>query len=255
MGKNLVAIPAYNCEKQVPRVLERIQKHLLNRVDEVIVIENRSTRDNTLQAAIEFSKSEPSGKIKVIQNNENYGLGGSHKVAINYGLENNFDYICFIHGDDQTNPKEMNALLDCVERDPELSAALGARFMKGSTLHGYNFLRKVANFFLVLLYTIVTFKRTYELGAGLSVHRLSDFKDLRYQTFTFDFNYYIYMLLDYYSKRAKVKFVPISYYETDQISNVGNFHIGMLTLKCLFRWKFRGLKKYSYKDLKFSVMG
>ena len=49
--------------------------------------------------------------IKVLKNRENYGLGGSHKVAFNYAIENNFDYIIVLHGDDQGSISDMIPVL------------------------------------------------------------------------------------------------------------------------------------------------
>ena len=46
MDKILVFIPAYNCEKQIVRVLAQFDEEVLKYVTEIIVINNRST-DNS----------------------------------------------------------------------------------------------------------------------------------------------------------------------------------------------------------------
>ena len=38
-------------------------------------------------------------------------MGGSHKVAFNYAIENNFDYIIVLHGDDQGSISDMIPVL------------------------------------------------------------------------------------------------------------------------------------------------
>lgn len=48
--KTLLFIPAYNCEKQLPRVLDQIDVEIIPYLDEVLVIENQST-DGTLEVA------------------------------------------------------------------------------------------------------------------------------------------------------------------------------------------------------------
>ncbi len=78
--KILLFIPAYNCEKQIPRVLNQCLN--INKViNEIIVVDNQST-DNTLLAA-----SEAAEKIEVpvtiVRNNDNYGLGGLTKLHFN----------------------------------------------------------------------------------------------------------------------------------------------------------------------------
>lgn len=39
--------------------------------------------------------------VKLLRKDKNYGLGGSHKVSFNYAIENGFDYVIVLHGDDQ----------------------------------------------------------------------------------------------------------------------------------------------------------
>ena len=51
----LLFIPAYNCEKQIVRVLDSLDGRIMSYVDEVIVVNNRST-DGTEDAVREFMR-------------------------------------------------------------------------------------------------------------------------------------------------------------------------------------------------------
>ena len=96
--KILLFIPAYNCEKQITRVLDQLDDDVFKIIREVIVINNRST-DNTEKVVADYIKTH-NRNIKLLRNNENYGLGGSHKVAFDYAKKNNFDYVivlCFMN--------------------------------------------------------------------------------------------------------------------------------------------------------------
>ena len=128
----LLFIPAYNCEKQIVRVLESLDRRIMSYIDEVVVINNRST-DGTEDAVREFMRTHTYMPVRLFRNKDNYGLGGSHKVAFNYAVKEGFDYIIVLHGDDQGNihdflpvlKKEIYRGYDCV---------LGARFMLQSHL-------------------------------------------------------------------------------------------------------------------------
>ena len=98
--KILVFIPGYNCEKQIVRVLKQFDKEVLKYIDEVIFVNNRST-DNTERAVLNYKKEHPEIPIRIFRNDENYNLGGSHKVAFNYALKYKYDYLIVLHGDDQ----------------------------------------------------------------------------------------------------------------------------------------------------------
>src|SRR2546427_941774 len=80
MSRHLVFIPAYNCARQIARVLRQFESLPTGFVDRVLVIDNRST-DETLQVACDAARQFTSCEIQVCRNVENYGLGGSQKVG------------------------------------------------------------------------------------------------------------------------------------------------------------------------------
>ena len=91
----------YNCEKQITRVLNQLTPEVCNYITEVIIVNNRST-DNGEEAVEQYLKSRDiQTRVKLLRNDENYGLGGSHKVAFEYAIDNGFDYVVVLHGDDQ----------------------------------------------------------------------------------------------------------------------------------------------------------
>ena len=98
----LLFIPAYNCEKQIKRVLEQLDESVMRYITEVIVVNNRST-DDTEKQVMDFKLFHWSMPVKLLRNNDNCGLGGSHKVAFDYALKHGFEYVIVLHGDDQGN--------------------------------------------------------------------------------------------------------------------------------------------------------
>ena len=141
--KILIFIPMYNCEKQISRVISQFDEDTQKLFDEILIVDNIS-EDNSLKAAEESLKKLNNIKTTLIQNKENVSLGGSHKVAFNYAIENNYDYIIVLHGDDQGSIKDIVSYI----KDKtafQYDAFLGARFMKGATIKGYSFIRIAGN--------------------------------------------------------------------------------------------------------------
>lgn len=239
--KILVAIPAYNCEKQIGRVLAGFDKALLDRVEKVIVIDNISS-DNTVKTAQQAAKKISSDKIEVWQNKQNYNLGGTHKVAFLAGEKMGMDYVAILHGDDQAKTEELNLLIDAAEAHPEKGAFLGCRFMKGSKLTGYSWQRVWGNRAINLIYSIVAMRVSRDLGSGLNLFRLSDLSDHHYLNFGDTITFNIDLLLDYFRKKTPLVFIPISWREEDQISNARNFKVGSTAIKKLFAWRFNQTK-------------
>ena len=88
--KILLFIPAYNCEKQIGRVLNQLDHKVLSYITDVLVVNNRST-DHTEQVVLDYIAAHPDKPVKLVRNTENDGLGGSQKMAFMYAVSHGYD--------------------------------------------------------------------------------------------------------------------------------------------------------------------
>ena len=232
MDKILLFIPMYNCEKQIVRVLDQLTPHVCELLSEVIIVNNRST-DNGEKAVSEYLDThEKSVKLSLLRNQENYGLGGSHKVAFKYAREHGFDYVIVLHGDDQGDISNIVPYLESGEYR-NYDCFLGARFMKGSRLAGYSGFRTFGNIVYNLLFSVVCGKWITDLGSGLNLYRVSILESdfyLKYKD-NLMFNYCMIMGSTFY--RHRIRFFPIIWREDDQVSNVKMVNQAVVVLKLL----------------------
>jgi len=228
----LVFIPAYRCAAQVTRVIDQFDEHVQRWIDTVIVVDNRSP-DDTLDAAIERAGTTlRATRFIGWRNDDNYGLGGSHKAAFRFAIEQGFDYLVVLHGDDQADIRDLLPQLESgAYRDAD--CLLGARFMRGSRLVGYSALRTVGNRVYNALFSLVAGRRIHDLGSGLNMYRLAAFSDFYYKGFPDDLTFNYVMLLGSYQARQRVRFFPISWREEDQVSNVRLFRQAFKVLALL----------------------
>lgn len=236
-NKILVFIPMYNCEKQIGRVIDQLLGEIKYYISEAIIINNCST-DNSEQVVLEKLKNlNTDFPIKLLRNNENYGLGGSHKVAFKYAVENKFDYIIVLHGDDQGNIDDFVPLLKN-NTYQKYDCCLGARFMKESRILGYSKFRTFGNKVYNLVFSAFLGKRIYDLGSGLNCYNVKLLKNNFFHRFTDNLTFNCYMLLatDYY--KQNIKFFPISWREEDQISNVKMISQALTTLLLVVKYFF-----------------
>ncbi len=219
MDRILLFIPMYNCEKQIVRVLAQLNQEVCSFLSEVIIVNNRST-DGGEDAVREYLSSHPLDlPVKLMRNNENYGLGGSHKVAFRYAVKRKFDYIIVLHGDDQGNLADLVPYLKS-RAYADFDGLLGARFMKGARLEGYSGFRTFGNRVYNLLFSAGTGKRIYDLGSGLNMYRVETLQNrfyIRYKD-NLMFNYCMILGSSYFKHR--IRFFPIVWREDDQVSNV-----------------------------------
>ena len=232
MSKILLFIPMYNCEKQIPRVLGQLTDEVCSYLSEVIIINNRST-DNGETVVEEYLKTHNLPiKASLFRNDDNYGLGGSHKVAFQYAMDNGFDYAILLHGDDQGDISNILPYLKD-ESYKNYDCFLGARFMKGSQLQGYSKFRTFGNRVYDLLFSIGCGYSVYDLGSGLNMYNVNILKDKFYLKYKDNlmFNYCMVMGSAYF--KHKVKFFPIIWREDDQVSNVKMVNQAITVLKML----------------------
>lgn len=229
----LVFIPAYNCSKQIPRVLRQLQNLPTSLTIDVLVLDNRSPDDTVSQAiAAAASLTVP---VKVARNRANYGLGGSHKAAFKHAAQNGYSYVVVLHGDDQGSIQDLVPhLLHGTHR--QYDAFLGARFMKGSHLQGYSRFRTFGNRVYNLAFSAVARTRLFDLGSGLNVYKVSSLARQNWLYFANDLTFNYYMILAGSAWRWKTAFFPISWREDDQMSNVKLFKQARQTAALLARF-------------------
>lgn len=228
----LVFIPVYNCGPQIPRVIDQFAT-VGGLPDDlaVLCVDNRSS-DGSLGIAEAALTRSPVSEKYLLQNNDNYGLGGSHKVAIEFARQHGFDYLVVLHGDDQGSIADLQPLLANGEHR-RCDALLGARFMRGATLIGYSPLRTIANYVFNGIFSAVARRRFYDLGSGLNLFKTEMFENGFHLKYADDLTFNYYLILGLADHRYSFRFFPINWREDDQVSNAKLFSQGLRMLKLL----------------------
>lgn len=120
--KILLWVPALNSEKTIERVFDKIKKLKFNY--HVLLVDNHSS-DKTVSIAEEYVKKH-NFSCTIIKNLKNEGYGGSNKIAWQYGMYNNFDYLIVLHSDDQYPVEYSDKLIETLKRTKS-DMVLGSR--------------------------------------------------------------------------------------------------------------------------------
>ncbi|GHV96379.1 hypothetical protein AGMMS50293_26990 [Spirochaetia bacterium] len=253
MDKILVFIPMYNCEKQIPRVLAKIaflsekQKY----ISEILIIDNGS-KDRSIYAASRAAE-QVAVKITIVKNRENVYLGGSHKVAFNYAIDNNFDYVIVLHGDDQGDIHDILPFLENGEYK-KYDSFLGSRFHKDSRLINYSRFRIFGNRVFNTLVSIAVRRKISDLGSGLNMYQVGYLKSRFYLYFPNNLTFNVYLLLYGIYVKSLFKEFPLTWKEEDQTSNAKLFSQSMEIAGLMFRYAFGRKKLFSIKANTYSDM-
>jgi len=114
--KILVAIPAYNAEETLPRLVAQLKE--TPQVSSVLVVDDGS-HDNTAEVA------RKSGAT-VISFKNNFGKGASLKIAFRYAIVKGYDYVITMDADLQHEISTIPAMIDAVVQE-EADLVIGSR--------------------------------------------------------------------------------------------------------------------------------
>jgi len=142
-----IIMPAYNEEKTIIEILEKVSEVKIDGVNkEVIVIDDCST-DNTLN----LLRKNKNLYDQLIESNENCGKGASVKKGL---LKANGDYILFQDADLEYDPKDYIKLLEPILRF-NADLVVGSRLVASQLTRVYYFWHKVGNKFITFLFNFM----------------------------------------------------------------------------------------------------
>lgn len=118
--RTLVAIPVYNEQRHVLRVLELVLQHAPP-PRQVLVIDDGST-DATPTLLAQFP-------VEVIRHSKNRGYGRSMQDAFRWAAVDNFDWVITMDCDEQHEPAAIPRFVEAIERD-DLDVVSGSRYME-----------------------------------------------------------------------------------------------------------------------------
>ena len=232
----LIFIVAYNAEKNIEGVLQRIPKDLFQRADlhtEVLVIDDSSS-DNTFTTAL---KHESAGNIPVraLVNPKNLGYGGNQKLGYHYALLHNFDYVALLHGDGQYAPERLPELLTPLFSG-ESDAVFGSRMLnRPDALRGgmpmYKF---VGNIILTTLQNFLTGAQLSEWHSGYRIYSTSILRRIPFDRNSNNFDFDTDIIIQLLGANARIREIPIPTYYGDEICHVNGIPYGCrILLSCL----------------------
>lgn len=227
-----VYIPAYNCQNQIVKVLDKVLDNQ-DFFNDIYLIDNCST-DKTVHYAKQ-KENKFGKKLNIIVNPRNLGYGGTHKVIFNDALEKNIDYALVLHGDDQA---DINDFIPFIKDKTYLNknALLGARFMSSSKLFNYSYFRKFGNIVFNILYSISLGKKIFDLGSGINLYSKKCFADLNYKKFNDDLTFNYQNTINMFKNINDLVFIPITWREEGQLSNVKIITQTLTVFKILIKY-------------------
>lgn len=146
--KLTVIVPAYNEEKTITNILNKLNEVvLIGGIQKEIIVVNDCSRDNTEQMVQTFIASNPNCNIKYYKHEVNKGKGAALHTGI---AEATGDYLIVQDADLEYDPNEFNLLIKPI-LDGFADVVYGSRFVGGRAHRILFFWHSIGNAFLTHL--------------------------------------------------------------------------------------------------------
>ena len=155
--KVLVIIPVYNEEKNISKVLDRIEASNANL--DVLVVDDGST-DNTYAACVDRKN------VSVVRLPSNLGIGGARQTGFKFAFYNDYDAVVQLDGDDQHNPVYIDSML--LKLKAGYNLCIGSRFINYKGFQS-SFMRRTGISLLYNLIKLITGQRVTDPTSGFRV--------------------------------------------------------------------------------------
>lgn len=148
-----VIIPAYNEERYIYQVLQRIQSvTLIHNIEKEILVVDDHSKDDTGKQVTLFSNDYPTVKLQYIRHEFNQGKGAALRTGIKRAKG---DYIVIQDADLEYDPQEFNILLEPVLKG-FADVVYGSRFMGSGPHRVLFFWHTIGNKWLTMLSNMFT---------------------------------------------------------------------------------------------------
>lgn len=247
--KVAIVVVAYNAEKTLRSVLDRIQPDMVKRISSVIICDDSST-DDTYNKALEYRHNNTQLPILVIRNPTNQGYGGNQKTGYQIAFDNGADIVVMLHGDGQYAPEILNEMIEPFT-DPDVDAVFGSRMMTNGTARqgGMPLYKYYGNKILTTCENLLAGADLSEWHSGYRAYRVSTLKTLPLNHNSDGFDFDTQIILQLLERDAKIVEVAIPTFYGDEICYVDGVtyarQIMVHTLK--YRLQMIGFGRNSHK--------
>lgn len=215
-----VVVPALN---EGDRIAGVIQKLILHGFHNIVVVNDGST-DHTSQAIPDIPG------VYELKHIVNLGPGASTMTGIRFALDQGADYIATIDADHQSDPGELNDLIQAMKDRSQVDLMIGSRFLRQNDIplsrRMYNFFGNFISYLITGLYITDS-----QSGFKIMTRRFAEKLNIDYNGFEFCID----IIKKAKMNQFKVAEAPVSVIYTKETMAKGqSFREGLLMLGRLF---------------------
>jgi glycosyltransferase involved in cell wall biosynthesis len=235
LGRRRVGIHvvAFQAERFIAGVLERIPPALRDLFAEILVIDDSSS-DLTYEAARAAGDRLDLGNVTVLRTPFNRGYGGNQKLGYLHALRQGWDYVVLLHGDGQYAPEFLPEIVVALDRD-EPDALIASRMInRRDALRGGMPLHKwLGNQVLTAIENRMLASRLSEFHSGYRAYKVEALRSIPFQLDSDDFHFDTEILVQLLRTGRRIVEIPTGTFYGDEISRVNGIAYAVNCLKAV----------------------
>ncbi len=247
----LIFVVAYNAEKTIESVLDRIPAELRTSQVEVLIIDD-SSPDSTFHTGLKREDQVSDFKITILRNPENQGYGGNQKLGYRYAIDHGFDIVALVHGDGQYAPEKLPVLIEPLVRG-EADAVFGSRMInkKDALKGGMPLYKWIGNQVLTAFENRVLHTQLSEFHSGYRLYSTAALAKIPFERNSNDFHFDTEIIIQLVFAHLRIVEIPIPTFYGDEICRVNGIKYAIDCCKAVLRAKCH--EKNLLYDRKFDV--
>jgi len=233
----LIFIVAYNAEKTISSVLNRIPESLHRPGVEVLIIDD-SSKDRTFATGMKHEDHEGNLRVTILRTPENQGYGGNQKLGYRYAINNGFDIVALVHGDGQYAPEKLPDLLEPLVKG-EADAVFGSRMLRkhDALAGGMPVYKWIGNQVLTGFQNLVLGSNLSEFHSGYRLYSVAALRRIPFERNPNDFHFDTDIIIQLYYAGLKIVELPIPTFYGDEICHVNGLKYAWDVFKTTIRAK------------------
>lgn len=238
----LIFIVAYNAERTIQDVIQRIPAALAKHDTEILIVDD-SSHDRTFDAAHAFATQGARPlPITVLVNPVNQGYGGNQKIGFHYAIRKKFDVVALLHGDGQYAPELLPTLLEpLLERTAD--AVSGSRMTNrfAALKGGMPLYKYLGNRILTRIQNWLLRSALSEFHSGYRLYSVNALARIPFELNTNDFHFDTEIIIQLLRAGLRIRELPIPTYYGDEISYVNVLKYGFNVVKASLHARMQDL--------------
>ena len=231
--KIAIFIVAFQAERFITSVLDRIPPELRDLFAEILVIDDSSS-DQTFATARGAGEQLGFSNVTVLRTPFNRGYGGNQKLGYLHALKQGYDYVILLHGDGQYAPEYLPQIVNALgEREPGGLIASRMINRRDALRGGMPLYKWLGNQVLTAIENRALGSDLSEFHSGYRAYKVDALRSIPFQLNSDDFHFDTEVLIQLLSTGQTVEEIPVPTFYGDEISRVNGMAYAVNCLKAV----------------------